>query len=362
MIRFATVFAVLATAAASGAYADPADPVACKAAATYSAERDGVSFLAMRDGKIVCEDYPNGAAQDDAHRLASGTKSFTGIMAAAAAQDGFLSLDEPVSATITEWLSDPRKSRITIRQLIGLTSGMPGGEIGNIPTYAEAIVVPLNADPGTVFQYGPTPFQVFGEVMKRKLAKRGGDSDPLTYLTRRVLDPIGLKPGMWRRGTDGNPLWPAGTALTARQWSIVGEFMRLGGKWQGKQLVDPATLAQLTKSGPVNPSYGISWWVEGPRRAKNSADRVTATVDMTDHAAELPPGIFLAAGAGIQRLYVIPSAHLVIVRQVENQPRALRKEPRQARRSTLTEQGVAAEARETTWSDAAFLKLILGLK
>jgi CubicO group peptidase (beta-lactamase class C family) len=361
MIKQVTVITLLA--ATSAAHAAPFSPSACAAAASYSAERDGASFLVMRDGKIVCENYAGGAKQDVAHLLASGTKSFTGIMAAAAAQDGFLSLDELVSATITEWKADARQARVTIRQLLGLISGMPGGTLGASPSYAEAIATPLSADPGQVFQYGPAPFQVFGEVMKRKLAARGAKADPLDYLTRRILDPLGIKPAMWRRGPDGNPNMPAGAALTAHDWATIGEFMRLGGKWQGKQLVDPATLAQLTRSGPVNASYGISWWVEGARGSADARDPVSATVDLTRHAAELPPGIFLAAGTGNQRLYVIPSERLVVVRQAENRSRAERRQRNQQRREALVQQGASPEeAREALWSDAAFLKLVLGLK
>jgi CubicO group peptidase (beta-lactamase class C family) len=67
--------------------------------------------------------------------LASGTKSFAGVLAAAAQEDKILKLDERVSETITEWKSDKEKSKITIRQLLTLTSGLDTGQNGRPPNY-----------------------------------------------------------------------------------------------------------------------------------------------------------------------------------------------------------------------------------
>ena len=66
-------------------------------AAEYAAARRGVSLLVMQDGKILFENYPNVGALDKGWELASGTKSFTGIMAALASADGLLDIDEPAA-------------------------------------------------------------------------------------------------------------------------------------------------------------------------------------------------------------------------------------------------------------------------
>ncbi len=110
-----------------------------KLAAEYSREFRGLSVLIMKGDKVVFEEYQNGHSADKPWMLASGTKSFSGVMLAAAIEDGLVtSFDEKVSDTITEWKSDPRKARITIRQLLSLTSGIDAGQIGRVPTYTEA--------------------------------------------------------------------------------------------------------------------------------------------------------------------------------------------------------------------------------
>ena len=143
----------------------------------------------------------------------------------------------------------------------------------------------LTAEPGTLFQYGPAPFQVFGEVMKRKLAAAGQDPDPLAYLHRRILDPIGLVPTDWRRTAAGDPLMPQGAVLTAREWAKFGEFVRLGGAWGGRQLVDPQAFRELFVGSAAHPGYGISWWLPHPAKVP---DVVTASTDMGNVSQHVP--------------------------------------------------------------------------
>lgn len=328
----------IAIALATPAAAAP-DAATCKAAARYSDAHRGVSVLVLDHGKPICESYRGGDAQT-AHELWSGTKSFVGIMAAAAVQDGLLTIDEPVADTLTEWKSDPAKAPTTIRQILSMAGGQPSGAIGKPPTYADAVRVSLNAAPGARFQYGPTPMQLFGEVMRRKLIAKGQPGDPLAYLKRRVLDPIGLRIASWRSGPDGNPLMPQGAVLTAREWIKIGEFVRADGKANGKQLVDPATLAKLFEPSKANATYGMTWWLP---HVSTSADVVTASTDIGRRSAELPADLVVAAGAGDQRLYVVPSQGLTIVRQAQ------------------LDFVAALRGERSGWSDADFL-VLLGVK
>lgn len=286
-----------------------ADDARCQAALAYSASHRGAAVLALKDGKPICEGYAGEGAPDHAMELWSGTKSFVGLMAAAAVQDGLLDLDELVSKTLPEWTGDPRKSKVTIRHLLSLTSGMPS-EIGRPPSYADSIVMPLNADPGERFQYGPGPYQVFGEIMRRKLVAAGQPGDPYLYLKRRILDPIGLVPANWRKLPNGDTLLPQGAVLTAREWVKAGEFVRAGGVWKGKALVDPATFKAVFQGSRANPAYGITWWLPNPTQ---SGDPVTTGNDISRDPA-LPRDLVMAAGAGDQRLLVVPSKGLTIAR------------------------------------------------
>lgn len=316
-------------------------------ATEYSKNARGLSVLVMQGDKIVFEDYQNGHSADEGHTIFSGTKSFSGVMAIAAQQDGLLKLDEKVSDTITEWKSDPRKSKITIRQLLTLTSGIDTGSNGRPPSYADAVKSPVRYDAGTHFQYGPVPFQTFGEIMRRKLLPK--KETVYEYLKRRILDPIGLKVSDWQMN-DGQPLLPHGASLTAREWAKFGLLLKNGGKWNGKQLFSKDLLRECITGTKANPAYGITFWLNKPggtgpggnaiggangnaggtgERAggrggllrerlrerlggRQNTDDVIGAEGITGKG---PKDLYMAAGAGNQRLYIIPSLDLVIVRQ-----------------------------------------------
>ena len=322
---------------------------ACAAASAYSAERRGVAVLVLKDGRPICEIYTGDGAADRAFPLHSGVKSFVGVMAAAAAQDRMLTLDEKVSDTITEWRSDPGRSAITIRQLLSLSSGVPGGQVGRTPTYAAAVGTQAVAAPGARFAYGPVPFQIFGEVMRRKLTARGQSGDPLAYMERRIFRPIGLNYAGWAR-TEGDAHLPNGAELTAREWAKFGEFVRSGGRVNGRALVDKATLDQLFTGTAANPAYGVTWWLARDTGA-TEVRMPGGAFDLSRYAAELPSDLAVAAGAGDQRLYVIPSRGLTVVRFAAFDVAAIM--ARSGREQTTT-------APQRRWSDAAFLKLLLG--
>src|SRR4029434_3820066 len=117
-----------------------------------------------------------------------------GIAALAAVQEGLLKLDDPVSDTITEWKSDPRKSQITIQQLLNQTDGIEGASRLQRSTIrdrnAMAIALPIAAEPGSAFIYGPSHLQIFSELLRRKL--RGGDV--ISYFQGGVSNRLGLGP------------------------------------------------------------------------------------------------------------------------------------------------------------------------
>src|SRR6476646_6683679 len=104
LVRVATSPAVFAEIKASD----------CANAAKYSESRRGSAMLVMQNGRTIFERYANDGYANRRWLIFSGTKSFWGIAALVAVQEGLFRLDDPVSDTITEWKSDPLKSHITI--------------------------------------------------------------------------------------------------------------------------------------------------------------------------------------------------------------------------------------------------------
>jgi CubicO group peptidase (beta-lactamase class C family) len=270
-----------------------------RSAADYLKERNGHALLVYYRDKLVFEEYFNGWSGDKPHRLASGTKSFSGAMLAAAVEDGLLTLDEKVADTIVEWKNDSRKSQITIRHLLSLTSGIFGGSTRETsPSYARSVIIAgAKFWPGQRFQYGPIPYQIFGELMRRKLAVKNESVED--YMKRRVLDPIGLKPARWVKDEDGNIHLPNGAIMTAHEWAKFGLFIQHQGNWQGRQIIPAKILQECFAGTAANPYYGLTFWLKSGGRA--------------------PDDLVMARGLGTQRLYIIPSLELVVVQFAETE-------------------------------------------
>lgn len=285
-------------------------------AAEYSAKRRGVSLLVMQDGKILFETYPDPGSATKGWELASGTKSFTGVMAGLAQADGLLDIDEPVAKTLTEWQGD-RRNKIAIRHLLTLTSGLQGeGDVARPPAYLDAIKAQAVRNPGAKFVYGPTDFQCFGELLKRKLRAAGKPEDPVVWLQSRLFDQLGVKPTDWKSGRDGNPFLPQGAHLNARDWARFGQWVMDGAKG-----MDPKVYTALFEATAANPGYGLSWWLLRPGLIGPSP---RSGID-GDAIGEAGKGedIVMAAGAGDQRLYLFRKRRLVVARQANDILRAM---------------------------------------
>ena len=305
------VVPLVALAAVVLAACIPVDPSSAARAADYSEANNGQVVLVHQFAAPVFSRSIAGWSTMRAHRLASGTKSFAGAMGIAAAQDGLLTLDEPASDTLTEWKSDSRKSRITIRQLLDQSSGLdPNRGWPGPDSYAAAIAAPTLAEPGARFDYGPNHFAAFAAIIDRKVRAAGVATDPLDYLQQRVFDPIGLDVAGWNTDAVGHHLFFAGAQLTADEWMKFGQLVAWGGLWfdsfdppAARPILDPVLVDEMLKPSRANPAYGLGWWIDPtPDDQPNPDD------------PDIPGDIVFAAGAGNQHLYVSRSRGVVAVR------------------------------------------------
>jgi CubicO group peptidase (beta-lactamase class C family) len=298
-------------------------PSNCARAAKYSESRRGISMLVIQNGRTVFEHYANGGMRDGRWPIFSGTKSFWGIAALVAAQQGLFRLDDRVSETIAEWKNDPPKSEITIRQLLSQTDGIEGASRLHRASIrdrnAVAIRLSILAPPGTQFIYGPSHLQIFSELLRRKLNGRSTSS----YLQENVLFPLGLKNLEFKKDARGNPLPASGFELTAREWAHLGELILGRGNYHGRQVVSAGLLQQALVGTSANPSYGLTFWLNQPAPSAREID-IEKELDLPWERARwgdicickaAPADTVVALGSGYQRLFVIPSLNATIVRQ-----------------------------------------------
>lgn len=287
-----------------------------EAAAAYSEEHAGQTMLVLHNGNTVFERYANGGSPETRQMLASGSKSFVGVAATAAVHDGILKLDDKACESLTEWANDPEKSRITYRQLLTLTSGLTAGDVRrarNGPSWDEIISLPLTSSPGEKFEYGAYQLNAFAYALERTL-----DGETFEhYLERRVFNPLGVTVEWRFRCADDHPQVGGGAFMTARDWGTFGEWVRLEGAWHGQELIGKAALAECFRGTQQNPAYGLAWWLKEPVSRRTLWTIPLLRREFSGVLAEdaIPDDFVAACGAGKQRLYVIPSLQLVVVRQ-----------------------------------------------
>jgi len=296
-------------------------PASLEAAWEYSADHSGYSLLIIQHGRILLERYIPGDGPAIRHKIYSGTKGLWCAAAIAAQADGLLNLDEPAANTITEWRGQPGRDRITIRELLNFTAGIDPGfhlhsdDVTDRDRYA--IALPQVAPPGGSFIYGPGQIQVFCEILRRKLARRGGET-PWHYLTRRILRPLGIDAVPHKVDALGNPLMAAGVQMTLREWARFGEWLVNGGAGS----LPRGALDQCLSGTARNPAFGMGFWLNHEARAGhavNVEDNLEPKwwrEDWTDACIcpVAPRDLFVSLGSMGQRLYVIPSLDLVAVR------------------------------------------------
>jgi len=320
------------------------EQAALNRAAEYSAAHGGYTFLVMQNGNRLFEKYANGANAGEPCEIFSGTKGFWVLATLVAVKEGILSLDESVSKTLPEWRHDSHRAHITIRQLLNCTSGLdPNSRLQrhNIPDVnAAALITSIVASPGHAFTYGPSHYQILCEVLRRKLAPL--HETPWQYLEAKILDPLGLPAFKHYEDPQGNPLFATSFYVTAREWAKIGQLILQRGRYGVRQIVESDLLAQCFRGSKANAAFGLGFWnnsaarhgagrevdIEDTLEPKWSAENWTRVCVCRD----APSDLVVSLGSCYQRLYVIPSLDLVIVRQGKN----------------------------TRFSDGAFLRMILG--
>jgi CubicO group peptidase (beta-lactamase class C family) len=309
------------------------DPAAVRMAADYSARHRGVSFLAIQGGRTLLEQNAK-----TPHKIYSGTKAFWDLAALAAAEDGLISLDDHVADTIRSWRSDPRRAQVTIRQLLDFDSGLEPEfflhETQSGDRDTTAIGARIAAEPGSAFIYGPAALQVFHFVLKEKLR---GES-PTHYLERRVLHRLGLGAQRYLTDRAGNPLLAAGWILTAKQWVKLGQLVLAN----GTPVISPSSLGHCWRGTAANRAFSLGWWNNRAAPNGREFDFEQMLIPKWQNqdwreaclCRDAPSDLVACVGSKGQRLYVIPSLQLIVVRHANGGP----------------------------FSDAHFLRLLFGRK
>jgi CubicO group peptidase (beta-lactamase class C family) len=294
---------------------------------TFLGSQRSPSFVGLRaavvevDGRVVFEEYYRSSSASDTSSAFSVTKSVTSTLVGIALDEGAVhSVNQTLAELLPQHASDmkPAVAAITLRQLLTMTSGLPGDDVGDPPPgvfsgsdwVGNILRAGQQHSPGR-FDYASSSSHLLGAI----LAKATGGS-VLDYARRKLFGPLGIdtlpafepvaveenaaayeKAGFaWPVDPSGLHLGYALLKIRPRDMVKIGTLYLNGGTWHGSRVlssayVHDATTGQVPAEGYAL-RYGYQWWVTSVGKG---------------HAA------FAAVGLGGQLIEVVPSLKLVAV-------------------------------------------------
>jgi CubicO group peptidase (beta-lactamase class C family) len=278
------------------------------------------SFLVVRNGYLVAEEYFNGWDVDDLHTLQSDTKSVTSLLVGIAIAQGKIgSVEDRVVDYFPEYRNirnlDARKEAMRIEDLLTMRTGMNwsegqylGSPLQQMNESREdwlkfVLDWPMREEPGTRFEYNSGGVILLGGIVRNA---SGLNVD--RFADRYLFGPLGIDRADWFYGyPDALPHTGGGLLMRPRDMAKIGYLLLRGGRWKDRQVVPEAWIRSSTARvqrppwsfGGYPVHYGYLWWL--------------LPVDGT--GSETGPGadVFTASGARGQWIFAIPRYDIVVV-------------------------------------------------
>lgn len=256
------------------------------------------SFIILVNGRIVMENYFNGHTASTNWYWASAGKTLTSALNGIAQQENLLNINDKVSKYLgTGWTSETlaKENLITCKNLLTMTSGLDDSTDDVDP----ASLV-YKADAGTRWAYHNVYVKLQDVV-----AKASGQTWE-NYFNSKLRDKIGMN-GTWVQ-LGVNSVYTS----TSRSMARFGLLMLNKGKWDNNVILNETYFNEATTTSQnINLGYGYLWWLNGKSSYHLPQSQLTFQGSIIPTA---PNDMFMALGKNDQKIYVVPSKNMVIIR------------------------------------------------
>ncbi len=257
-------------------------------------------FIILVNGRIVIENYFNGHSTTANWYWASAGKTLTSTMTGIAQQEGLININNKVSDYIgTGWTSEAlsKENLITCKHLLSMTSGIE--DIANGDTVEPASLT-YKADAGTRWGY----HNVY--VKLQDVIVNSSGQTWSNYFNSKLRDKIGMT-GTWIQMDNNSVYWS-----TTRSMARFGLLMLNKGKWGNNIILNENYFSEATSTSQnINLSYGYLWWLN----CKSSYHLPQTQFEFSGSLIPTAPNdMFMALGKNDQKIYVIPSKKMVVIR------------------------------------------------
>ncbi|WP_103865004.1 serine hydrolase [Aquimarina sp. I32.4] len=270
---------------------------------TFLEKRGTKAFIILKNGKIVIEKYFNGATASDNNPWFSAGKTLTAFTIGIAQQENLLNIDE-ASATYlgAGWtnMTIDQENAITVRHHLTMTTGLDY-TVSNQNCTSSNCLTYLN-DPSSFWYYHNATYTLLDNIITGAT-----NQEYTTYFTNKVKNKIGMN-GAWVTLGYAKIFYS-----TARSMARFGLLSLNKGLWDTTEILnDPEYFTQMTTTSQnINQAYGYLWWLNGKSSFRAPASETQYTGELIPDA---PDDLIAGLGKNDQKLYVVPSQNLVIIR------------------------------------------------
>ncbi len=261
------------------------------------------SFLVIKNGKLLHEEYFDGYQSTTKTNSFSMAKAITVMLMGVAIQDQKIKSENQKFADFYPHFKDVQYGNdLTLKDLADMEAGYYWDENYKNPflqnpriyygkNMAEALLMQpkFEAKPGTRFEYQSGATQLLGFAVRKAVGI------PLSYYaSQKLWKPLGMESeAYWN--TDENGMEKTFCCVNAipRDYAKLGQLMLQKGNWNGKQLLDSTYIQKMvTPTKHSGGIYGMGIWVN----------------------QEAPVKFYHFWGFTSQLIIVIPEKNMVIVR------------------------------------------------
>lgn len=268
------------------------------------------SILVAKNGKVTYEKYFAGFDANTPHDTRSASKSISSAIIGIAIDDNIIkSVDEKLYDFIPQeyqYTKDSLKSKITIKDLLTMSSGLDVNNKANEGYYQEesddnwlktVLEAPMVHEPGTYTDYGSANPFLLGVYLNARL-----DIPLEFYMHEKLFGPLGITNYIMNTDDTGIiPYFGGGLHLTPRDMLKFGQLYLNNGNWNGQQIISKNWVEESFKKhtrlqdARDKNEYGYFWYHD--------------TYIINGKAIES----IEARGAGGQFIFVVPALESVVV-------------------------------------------------
>lgn len=269
------------------------------------------AVVVVHEGSVIAERYADSVGIDTQLLGFSMTKSVVNALIGILTQQGLTSPSLP--APVPEWraATDPRRE-IEVEHLMRMSTGLAldesnsGFDPSSQMVYLHndmagfAAKAPLMAPPGTQWAYSSPSTQLLARII-RDLT--GGPEQTLTLAWRELFNPLGMRNVTLQFDASGTLQGSSSMLASARDWARFGLLYLNDGVIGGRRILHEDWV-DFSAAATLGTDYGAGFWTN-----RSDHERAKGRIQMG-----IPRDAFFAFGDMGQRIVILPSQHLVIVR------------------------------------------------